>query len=599
LNLRFLDLLISDFKCFKGQHRLALGAYGPGLIFVKGINRLSEARLGSNGAGKSSLWDALTWCLYGRTVGGLRTPDLRPWTGGKPCVSVLLEIDGHEHALTRATDPTRLELDGAPASQEDVERLIRLNLETFAHTILLGQGQPLFFDLRPQAKMDLLTAVLDLNRWDDRAARASKRASLLGQREAAVRGEVLGLETALLEIDDLITETKASAKDWEASRQRRIEAGTQERAALEKQFKELEARAIELDLAYDGAEVELRATEDECRKIADALDKAEAKRRAYVNAKARIMVIDAEVEELEKGVCPTCKQPFKESRAQQQALLNEKKTCMKTLALTKDYKMKALNAQMEMLLAEADQWQAKARGAQDGLYRINPVMADVKAKLEAVRQDSDRREDEPNPYYDQLKGLQSRKIQLEKDKSERAERLERLGRLLERTRFWVRGFKDLRLHLMAEVLDELELVTNSALEELGLIGWQVFYDVERETKKGTIQRGITVTILSRNESPVRWESWSGGEGQRLRLLSSLALSEVLLGHVGVEIDTEILDEPTQHLSPEGVTDLCDFLTQRATHLGRRIWYVDHHSMETARFSDVVTVTTDERGTRIE
>ena len=176
----------------------------------------------------------------------------------------------------------------------------------------------------------------------------------------------------------------------------------------------------------------------------------------------------------------------------------------------------------------------------------------------------------------------------------------KLTRLMERTRFWVKGFKDVRLYVIEEVLAELELTTNAALEEVGLVGWKVEYSIEKETKSGTIQRGLNVIIHSpATKTPVRWECWSGGEGQRLRIVGALALSQVLLNYAGIETNLEVLDEPTQHLSAEGVRDCCDFLAARAKQLGRQCWYVDHQSVESTRFASVVTVVKDKRGARIE
>jgi DNA repair exonuclease SbcCD ATPase subunit len=140
-------------------------------------------------------------------------------------------------------------------------------------------------------------------------------------------------------------------------------------------------------------------------------------------------------------------------------------------------------------------------------------------------------------------------------------------------------------------------VTNAALADVGLMDWQVKYGIEKETKSGTIQRGLNVTILSpNNRVPVRWESWSGGEMQRLRIIGALALSDVLLGHAGINCGLEIIDEPSQHLSGDGVRDLCDYLAERAQGLGKQTFLVDHVAIQSSRFSSVINVTKERTGT---
>jgi ABC-type transport system involved in cytochrome bd biosynthesis fused ATPase/permease subunit len=101
-----------------------------------------------------------------------------------------------------------------------------------------------------------------------------------------------------------------------------------------------------------------------------------------------------------------------------------------------------------------------------------------------------------------------------------------------------------------------------------------------------------------NTAPVRWESWSGGEGQRLRLIGALALSEVLLARAGVEPNIEILDEPTEFLSAPGVRDLTELLAERARAIGRGIYYVDHVSRQSAQFTSVLNVVRGSAGTVI-
>jgi energy-coupling factor transporter ATP-binding protein EcfA2 len=155
------------------------------------------------------------------------------------------------------------------------------------------------------------------------------------------------------------------------------------------------------------------------------------------------------------------------------------------------------------------------------------------------------------------------------------------------------------LHIIEDVLAELQITANAMLEQVGLLGWELRFEAERETKKGTLQRGLNVFVKSpHNEKPVKWESWSGGEGQRLRVLGALALGEVLLNRAGVEPTLEVLDEPTSHLSPQGVQDMIDMLHDRAASLGRTVLYADQTAIASDQFASVLTVERSGQGTRI-
>jgi len=125
--------------------------------------------------------------------------------------------------------------------------------------------------------------------------------------------------------------------------------------------------------------------------------------------------------------------------------------------------------------------------------------------------------------------------QYEKQEEEIGREMDKISRRVERTKLWVKYFKDIQLYIIEDVLHELELVSNAMLPEIGLEDWSIAYAIERETKSGTTQRGLNVTINSpANKGAVKWNAWSGGEGQRLRIVGALALSEVLLNHADVK-----------------------------------------------------------------
>jgi hypothetical protein len=134
-----------------------------------------EPTLETNGAGKSTIWNALTWCLFGRTCDGLRGPDVVPWTyNGRPWVTVHFDLDDELHQVQRGANPNILRFNGADIDPLALQRKLGMNFDTFTHTQILGQDRtqsPLFFDLPPRGKLQLFSDALDLERWDKRRRR--------------------------------------------------------------------------------------------------------------------------------------------------------------------------------------------------------------------------------------------------------------------------------------------------------------------------------------------------------------------------------------------------------------------------------------------
>ena len=611
MRLEFDSLEISDFKCFTKKQTLDFVSRGSGLWFMRGRNDV-EPKLGANGAGKSSAFAALCWCLYGKTADSLRNTDIKPWTGrGTPTVTLQLELDGDPHEITRTAITNGLKIDGQEVGSEEAEKLIGLSFDVFTNTVLLAQGQPLFLDRSPKDKMQLFADVLNLERWEDRSAGASAKARELEQLAAELTGEETGLNAALAQAEELLAKAKASSMEWETERRERVAKAAQTLKEQEAILTRQKAKLGNADLAYDGAATELKALKKEILVLAEAVahhkEIHSGASYALDTKKTEARKIEREMATLgEAEECPTCGQSLKGTGlARHQAELKAQLKALQTviaagipqkLTLAKE---KAEDA-LERASAAAGDFEDKADKARTELNFLKPQVAELAAQVLALKSGRTEQEEASNPYQEQVQALRRKSQQTEVKLTELHEDIAKAGRQLERTKFWVKGFKDLKLYLIQEVLQELELTTNAALTEVGLDEWSIKFDVEKETKSGGVQRGINAVILSpSNKEAVRFENWSGGEGQRLRIVGALALSQVLLNHAGVETSFECLDEPTRHLSESGVRDLCDYLSDRAERLDRQIWMVDHMAREGTAFSGVVTVVKTKNGAHFE
>lgn len=614
MKLDFTSLVLDNFKSFLGVHVLNLREFGDGLHYIRGRND-DEPRLGPNGVGKSSLVsDAVSWCLFGKTTSGLRNPDLRPWqpVKGPTRVSLSVAVDKEKHAISRSINPNRLAIDRKECGQDDVIKLIGLDFDMFTNTVLLGQGRPLFFDLQPREKMDLFVGALALNRWDDRAQRASDRVQEMATLQTELDGIASGLKTALDELDALIAETEKKRDGWTREQQAEMKAQRTLLKQAEKMAKSNRECRDDADLALDSAETELRHYKKQLVKQEETLLKADRMfqkaETAYQRRNDEITGAYQELAEMGEGdVCKSCGQTLRGTAfAEHRANLKKKvKQLEASDTLEREFTrtqktMEAWEAAVKSTREAVEEYQAKASRARDDLDTYGKQQAELDAQLKSLQKGTREREERINPHVATLRDLNKRARSLEtqlRDADLASTLAHRKG---ERAKFWIKGFKDVRLYVLEEILQELEMATNALLDEAGLVGWHVSYLVERETARGNVSHGLSIMIRSpRSKGAVKWEAWSGGEGQRLRIVGALALSEVLLNHAGVRTTLEVLDEPTQHLSDEGVDDLCEYLSERARRLHKKVFYIDHQSIESTRFASVTTIIRGPEGSRIE
>lgn len=597
---------VKNFKSFRGEHTLDFEALGLGAHRVRGIND-DNARLGSNGSGKSTfVSDALCWCLYGRTAAGLKNPDVRPWRGmkGATIVSFVVNVGNKRKVVSRSIKPNRLTLDDKTVGQSDIDRFLGMSYDVFTHTVLLAQGQPLFFDKSPRDKMTLFSDVLQLDRWDARSKAASERAQSQQRLHDRTEGSLDVLKEELARIDNGLTNAKTAFYDWAERLATQLEGIDGVIKTYQEQLEKLQDERATYDLALDSTGMQLkmlvkdvRDAEQE-RRVAnsvydDAALKVKSNRYAVLDMKKRL-------DEISFGAtCPTCGQKIKGALVKHRAELRKKIKEREKLCVYPEGVVEAVDAadaKLNALTKAKEEFEDKERAARDELDRINPRIESKRADVEIAKARKKEKDKEENPYRAVMQKLKEQRRTCNEGIAAGEALLIVLEKKIARSKFWIKGFKDMRLYLVEDVLQELTIATNAALEEVGLIGWSVEYTIEKETKAGAAQQGLFVMIKSpANESAVRWEAWSGGEGQRLRLVGSLALAEVLLSHAGINPQIEILDEPTRHMSPEGVRDVVEYIILRAKDMNRQIFYVDHQAIDSRAFASTVTIAKDRKG----
>jgi DNA repair exonuclease SbcCD ATPase subunit len=506
------------------------------------------------------------------------------------------------HWVRRSTEKNGLWLDGKLASQEEIDRLLGLSIVNLPHTIVLGQKQDLFFDLKPQAKLEILSETLDLDKWDARSQAARDKTKALESDHAMSLLLIQNYELQLRAENTALEQAKAQAKEWEGTRSQAEAKREKERDDLTKALTKATAAAGPFDLAYDSAETELRAArKDLMKKGTERTALLDAVMTAKVAATNRKKEYDDLKAVAESGVCPTCKQPIA-TRTHNAA---EARTKLKTAkhkaevasdrVIVRETAVELHDKVMERIRKSIVAFGEKSDAAKDKLDRLTAQIAEIK-QLIAVSKASSR-DDETNPYSAQVTYCRNQIKMIKANIAEEKEKGDKISRRIIRTRYWIDGFKQVRLYLLQETLEELQEVTQNLLPELGLAGWSVEYDIERETKAGGVSTGLSVKILKPGMSKaVRWEAWSGGEGQRLLIVGAIALSEVLLRRAGIECDLLVLDEPTRHMSKEGIDETVDYLIARGR--DAQIFYVDHQVIESNRFASVITIEKDAKGAKI-
>jgi DNA repair exonuclease SbcCD ATPase subunit len=612
--MHFLGVALQGFGSFR-RDAAFLFPKDPGLYLLKGENRV-QPRLGGNGAGKSTLWAGICWVLYGKTPRGLRAGSIANWNRSELTSGVVdFEQYGTMYSVQRSWDPNSLTIQEGEkgkrrvVAQDEVDKLVGATYDTFSHVALMSQFGQFFFDYTPTEKLAIFSGILNLEKWIGRSRGAAGEL-----KDVVARLERSGLRQARLEgrIDTLRKNVKhyrrldASATQDQKANSKQL---TEDIAKLEQEIVELQAEDKELKAqrskvfqAYEDAERRLHDVDKERRSFREALSANQARREGFVDSRKAVRAKINGLDDTFKSGCPYCFSKLTDKgRERIRKKLRHELDCVHAFIWKADnaidsdrsrlqeleLELTAVSGRMSKAKAEGDRLREQGNRATLQISRKTAELCDCEQALARV--------DEAGTVYREalrtaLSGLNKCKAQLALSRNKSGV----LEKTKKRLQFWVDGFKDVRLWIVRRALDELEATTNNALPMLGLDGWRVTFDVERETASGSVSKGFSVFIQGPDAAePVPWEAWSGGETQRLRIAGAIGLADFIYARTDFKPSIEVWDEPTNYLSPEGIDDLLDFFSTRARKQRRQVWVVDHRALNAGQFDRVYTVVKDE------
>jgi DNA repair exonuclease SbcCD ATPase subunit len=573
------DIQITNFRSFKGTHKFEF-PQEAGLYFFGGTNL--HDKIGANGAGKSTFLDAIVWCLYGRTSRGLKANDIISW-GAKSCnVTLTLTVGGRTYQIRRSQKPNTLLIDKKPVDQTELEKHIRLNFDSFLHSVLSAQFGTSFFSLTPSEKLTTFSNIMDLDFWLVKSDNALLISGELDQLIRKTTDAIKYLKSRKNDAINALNDAKDRVNDYKESKAVKIEH-------LKQQIAKAKADLGKLDVDYA-----IESTKDEIIRLNATIEAHLTNISNAVRLKAKG---EGQLKELaipnSGSVCPTCRQLVDPKHARDHlvaiAVVSKQiegaewdlDAYKKGLVRTKT-KITSLNARLEQFYEE----KSKKQSLKAQVTRLQDQLLDL------------RNQENPWKHVQSIKQFDLKAINIRLKGKREGLAYEEAS--YEATKFWIKGFKRIRLHIIEQTFRALEIEVNNSLTQLGMPDWQITFDIERENKSGGITKGFVVFIKSpHNKAPVRWENWSGGETQRLQLAGDLGLSNLIMTQAGLNNTVEFYDEPSTHLSQEGMLDLADLLHERALDEDKCIWIVDHTAITNfGDFKGVITAKKDNNGSSI-
>ena len=566
-----------QFKRLKIANFLSLSeatvTFEAGVHLIHGINfDMGADGQESNGAGKSSIMDALLWSMYGslnRPKG--KENSVINSAEGKNCrVEVEFEHEGDEYRVARFRkddeDGTgvrwwrggkEMTASTAKETQRDLEGSLPVSAEVFKHAIQVGQGMPdRFLDLSEPAKQDLLCQMVDLGMYDRAAEKTKQALAELSTSITMTKGTLQGLYGQIQNWEAELATARSGLAAYESQTDDDRTQLTARIATCEMQITDLNARIDALRADAGSCEQQAAAAR---QRATEASQAAQALFQQGSKLKAAHTALEGERTRIgaRPTHCPTCKQSI--TVADMSERLREIDAEQNTLLAQQH----ALAADYRVAKAQADQTATMKLQAEQALSRINAEVYQLQAQLSQFSHQKDQIATQLQGYERKLDSLKSKVELTEQSIRTMRESLvpneESLTEMNAQQLHWM-YWKETIPGLRASAVEEVLSFVNERLAHY----MDIFSSGAMGVKLYQEQHGKGSRIKVDLKTPAdTYGMSSGGEKRRIDLAIYLSLSDLLQASAGVKCNVLAADEICDGLSPLGVGQFLDVLRTKS------------------------------------
>jgi DNA repair exonuclease SbcCD ATPase subunit len=255
------------FKTLSWRNFLSTGNDPTTVLLDKASSTLI---IGTNGAGKSTILDALTFALFGKPFRNINKPSLCNSINNKNCiVEITFDIGTSEYKIIRGIKPGIFEiwLNGSMMNQDAAvkdyqklleQQILRLNYKTFTQVVILGSASFVpFMQLPAWQRREVIEDILDIGVF-------STMNSILKERINETKDQLQSIDTKITQAKNSVESQKKligtlvnSKRDQVAQIRKQIQDNETEIASNEKRWEVLNDQMNGIMAASDnGKELE-------------------------------------------------------------------------------------------------------------------------------------------------------------------------------------------------------------------------------------------------------------------------------------------------------------------------------------------------------
>ena len=525
------------FKTLRYRNFLSTGNHFTTIDFIRSKTTLV---IGHNGAGKSTMLDALSYALFGKPHRNINKPQLVNSINGKNCeVEVEFSIGQREYKIIRGIKPGKFEIyvDGTMINQSShakeyqkilEQNILKLNHKSFHQIVVLGSSSFIpFMQLPSHHRRDVIEDLLDINVF-------SKMNQILKEKQSILKDNLKDVNYDLELAKDKIDLQQNYIKEVEGLSTKEIETKEQEISDARGEIQQIQSENVTLS---NSIERRSRGLEEKIKKNHDKKQSL-LQYKAEFDAKIKTLVKEAKFYDKHDN-CPTCEQEISKE------LKDEKTKTAKDKATIYQDTLKDLAEQasiVEINISQLDDLSKMIRDKTAALTTNNNSIDSLQKRIDVL-----------SSQIDKIKGSEGdtakAREELAKLQENREAHFENKLRINEDVTYntvILEMLKDtgIKTKIIKQYLPVINQLTNQYLQ---ILDFFVHFNLDES---------FTETIRSRHRDNFSYDSFSEGEKQRIDLALLFTWRQIAKMKNSVATNLLILDETfDSSLDHEGVGNL--------------------------------------------
>lgn len=571
-NIHFISIEIQNF--------LSIGNNPLKINFEKGINLITGENKdigGKNGIGKSTIADALYWCLFGNTLRELKKEKIQHNQNDKEC-KVILNFDIHteknqkKYQITRILNPSKINIlcDGnditpstLPKSDEHIKYLIGANEEVFNNAVIMSSNNTLPFMAQKKVdKRKFIEGILQLNIFGEMLLKTRSELNEHKKQNDLLSNNFVNHQKNLEMLEKLKNNDESNKKNKIKELNEKIKNNQKQISKLEsessissdnlkQEISELEKKLKFLENCNKTQFNEISNKTKEKIKIESIIDQKEKEKQNIIN----------------KGnVCPTCNREYcKED-------INHIQQNIKTLEL----EIKDLGKNHKEIIDQIHSLQEKTKEIEDGIDKIKNKQKKTNEEVTGLRlkeQNIQTLKKQNKEYEKEIEKIQTKKSDFDVDINKCKKDIEKTEKDLEEvknklkilnTAKFIVSEEGIKTYIVKKMIDVFNQRLNFYLKKLQAPCKCEFDELFEET------------IFNDKGKECSYFNFSGGERKRIDVAILFMFQDVLRLHTGTSFSLNFYDELFDSaLDDNGIEKIIEILKNKVEKYEESIYIISH------------------------